>query len=265
MGKMKKFEVLNLICKDCELTAKEKLVAQYFVYKSNKAGACYPCVDVIAEQCSVSRRTVQRATKKLAEKEYILIEKRFKFGRQTSNLYSFNILLLEERRRNEELDRQATNDMEEQETCNEEIEMEVVEFEELFNIEQDEEIIESDTQVEEIDLDELIESVEGEDWVLSGLEQDVNEHVKATKLEEYDSLVSDNLERSTAGQILFYSVTRMLILSIFRMYSLGKSDCNIISVEKIFLHIGKAKEDNDDIIDMISRASSNIMGAFFPP
>ena len=93
---MKKFEMLNIICQDCDLTAKEKLVAQYFVYKSNKSGACYPCVSVIAEQCSVSRRTVQRATKKLAEKGYIIIEKRFKCGgKQTSNFYSFNILLLE--------------------------------------------------------------------------------------------------------------------------------------------------------------------------
>lgn len=84
---MKKFQMLNIICDSCELTAKEKLVAQYFVYKSNQAGVCYPSVNTIAKQCGASERTIQRATKKLQQKGYIVINKRSINGKQTSNEY----------------------------------------------------------------------------------------------------------------------------------------------------------------------------------
>jgi DNA-binding MarR family transcriptional regulator len=87
---MQKFKMLNLICENCTLTSKEKLVAQYFIYKSNKTGECYPSVETISKHCGVSQRTVQRATKKLQEKNYIFIEKRYYKGRQSSNQYSLN-------------------------------------------------------------------------------------------------------------------------------------------------------------------------------
>ncbi|BCJ98422.1 helix-turn-helix domain-containing protein [Anaerocolumna chitinilytica] len=87
---MKKFKMLNLICESCTLTSKEKLVAQYFVYKSNQSGECYPSVNTIAKHCGVSDRTVQRATKKLQEKNFITIEKRIYRGRQSSNEYKLN-------------------------------------------------------------------------------------------------------------------------------------------------------------------------------
>lgn len=87
---MQKFKMLNLICENCTLTSKEKLVAQYFVYKSNKTGECYPSVETISKHCGVSQRTVQRATKKLQEKNYIFIDKRYYKGRQSSNQYSLN-------------------------------------------------------------------------------------------------------------------------------------------------------------------------------
>jgi DNA-binding transcriptional regulator YhcF (GntR family) len=87
---MQKFKMLNLICESCTLTSKEKLVAQYFVYKSNKTGECYPSVETISKHCGVSQRTVQRATKKLQEKNYIFIDKRYYKGRQSSNQYSLN-------------------------------------------------------------------------------------------------------------------------------------------------------------------------------
>ncbi len=95
---VKKFKMLNLICESCTLTSKEKLVAQYFVYKSNKTGECYPSVETIARHCGVSERTVQRATKKLQEKDYITIEKRYYKGRQSSNEYRLNTMLIEESR-----------------------------------------------------------------------------------------------------------------------------------------------------------------------
>lgn len=84
---LKKFEILNTIYENCSLSAKEILVAQYFVYKSNTQGRCYPSVHTIAEECCVSERTVQRATKKLQEKGYISIHKRMLNGKQSSNEY----------------------------------------------------------------------------------------------------------------------------------------------------------------------------------
>ncbi|WOO35797.1 helix-turn-helix domain-containing protein [Anaerocolumna sp. AGMB13020] len=87
---MKKFKILNLICENCDLSSKEKLVAQYFVYKSNKSGECYPSVETISKHCGVSVRTVQRATKKLQEKNFITIDKRYYKGRQSSNQYTLN-------------------------------------------------------------------------------------------------------------------------------------------------------------------------------
>ncbi len=92
---MKKFKMLNLICESCTLTSKEKLVAQYFIYKSNKKGECYPSVETIANHCGVSERTVQRATKKLQEKDYISIEIRYCKGRQSSNEYKLNTMLID--------------------------------------------------------------------------------------------------------------------------------------------------------------------------
>jgi DNA-binding transcriptional regulator YhcF (GntR family) len=87
---MKKFKMLNLICDNCALSSKEKLVAQYFIYKSNKSGECYPSVETISKHCGVSVRTVQRATKKLQERNYITIDKRYYKGRQSSNQYTLN-------------------------------------------------------------------------------------------------------------------------------------------------------------------------------
>lgn len=101
---MKKFKMLNLICDSCELTSKEKLVAHYFIYKSNKKGECYPAVSTIASKCGVSERTIQRATKKLQEEGFITIVKRFFEGKQTSNEYKLNTLLIDGLERNNDIE-----------------------------------------------------------------------------------------------------------------------------------------------------------------
>ena len=107
---MKKFKMLNLICESCTLSSKEKLVAHYFVYKSNRSGECYPAVDTIAKHCGVSDRTVQRATKKLQEQDFIIIEKRYFKGRQSSNEYKLNTLLMDvERAENQQKESVDTN------------------------------------------------------------------------------------------------------------------------------------------------------------
>lgn len=84
----------------------------------------------IAQECSVSCRTVQRATKKIVEKNYIIKEECFEYGKQKSNLYSFNTLLLLEMQNAKE---------EESSTSVQDIKMEVIEFSELLEVPQENE------------------------------------------------------------------------------------------------------------------------------
>lgn len=248
MGIMKKFEMLNVICKDCELTAKEKLVAQYFVYKSNQAGACYPCVDKIAEHCSVSRRTVQRATKKLAEKEYIIKEKRFKLGRQTSNLYSFNTLLLVEMQREKEYG-------EEREIHIQNEQMEVVEFEELLQIKE----IDCETvSKEEILEEQYEEALDLDDLAASSMESDLtweNDFVMP-----FVDELAEVPDEETKQKTIYYSVLMKVFYSMCACS--GKAEARsvaMIVVDKVIC---------GNVVYLMrwkNRASIKIMGAFFPP
>lgn len=110
---MKKFELLNIITESCELSMKEKMVAHYFIYKSNRNGICYPSVETISKACGASERTIQRATRKLQEKGFIIITKRYANGKQTSNEYKINSLLIEEYNRNTEIETKEPEAMEE--------------------------------------------------------------------------------------------------------------------------------------------------------
>lgn len=249
---MKKFEMLNIICKDCDLTAKEKLVAQYFVYKSNKLGSCYPCVATIAEECGVSRRTVQRATKKLEEREYILIEERFKFGKQASNLYTFNTLLLTERQRVKEEREQESIQQEKADS----IVMEVIEFEELLrnaNAEIANEVYQEEVEDGEgIDLDELIESGYQEDVYTEEVWEEVpfqeqENVVEKTTISEATKCVQQEQARKNS----FFSI--MLCISILLGQDIGAGTKKI---EVMYLLI---------VVNCNFRASRKIMGAFFPP
>lgn len=255
---MKKFEMLNIITRDCELTAKEKLVAQYFVYKSNKSGACYPSVDKIAEDCSVSRRTVQRATKKLAEKEYIIKEKRFKFNKQTSNLYSFNILLLEQMQREKKFVQEEDN--QEGKADSTVLAMEVIELEELFNMENTYATIEEDQEVLEdkeqgvIDLDDLIMSGRQEEYSIEFVQEEVP-FKEPDVLEEKEEATLEAAKTVQQGsRNLFFSVS----LLVWFICILEERD------------IKPGKEELEVTFTLIMEnyncgASKNIMGAFFPP
>jgi len=245
---MKKFEMLNIITKDCELTAKEKLVAQYFVYKSNKEGACYPCVDKIAEECSVSRRTVQRATSKLVEKEYIIKEKRFKFGKQTSNLYSFNTLLL--------LEKEEDNSNFEQN-----MEIEVIELSALLEGQQDEfELVDEYPEVfipeeeEGIDLDELVassmEDTNEDEYVASMLADSILHNDEFSK--EPGSLEPEEKDRKQ-GEISFSVIMYAVV------FVIGKIRTNYGTREKL-MQVTLATIEQQQCM-----ASKKIMGAFFPP
>lgn len=250
MGKMKKFEMLNVICKDCELTAKEKLVAQYFVYKSNKAGACYPCVATIAEECCISRRTVQRATKKLAEKSYIIIEKRFKFGKQTSNLYSFNILLIEEIEREKE--KAVESAMEPT--------MEVVDFEELLAIQEQETIVDEET--EEIDLDDLVaanDSVWEDAYENKEVESRKEISSESGAEEQKNVKMVENQavgRRSSKGTVCFPVAVNVLN----HMVKCCEMRRELYS--SFMLH---GIEEEELMSEGYNEASNNVMGAFFPP
>lgn len=248
---MKKFEMLNIICKDCELTAKEKLVAQYFVYKSNQKGACYPCVATIAMECSVSRRTVQRATKKLVEKEYIVKEERFKFGKQTSNIYTFNTLLLAEMQRVKDGCEQESR----QEEKADSFVMEVIEFEELLrtaNTETANEVYQEEVEDGEgIDLDDLIASGYQEDVYTEEVWEEVpfQEENVLEKVAELE--VTECVQQKQASKNSFFSI--MLCIYIL----LGQDiEAGAIELEVKYLLI---------IVNCNCRASRKIMGAFFPP
>ena len=284
---MKKFEMLNIIAKDCELTAKEKLVAQYFVYKSNKAGACYPCVDKIAEQCSVSRRTVQRATKKLCEKGYILIEKRFKFGKQTSNLYSFNILLLEEIERIQEEEKTEDKAIEP--------EMEVIDFEELLfqeqEVDQDNQMVQNKTvepemevidfdeirihetdarhghEFEEIDLDDLVADSVNDDYVWEEVYDNPFEDIQdvekqrihsESEVEQLNNI--DKLEMQTANQeSICVSVTINVLNYVIKC-------CEMEGEQYSGFMLNSIESEKEELqLESSNEASNNIMGAFFPP
>lgn len=251
---MKKFEMLNLICKDCELTAKEKLVAQYFVYKSNSTGACYPCVATIAEECGVSRRTVQRATKKLCEIGYIIIEKRFKFGRQESNLYSFNTLLLSEIQHEKEVEQDKVDSISIQE------EMEIIEFEELLQRKEADNECDVFSEEgyqdaeEEIDLDILVASSDDEDFVW----EEAYDAPEEQEIEE-----TENVQGEQEQQRMFsFSVTMQVISFICTLAEIWITEQIVVY---IVFRYDLVNVNSGFLVYQENGASIKIMGAFFPP
>lgn len=258
--KMKKFEMLNIICSNnSELTAKEKLVAHYFVYKSNRSGACYPAVQTIAEQCGVSRRTIQRATKKLQERGYINIEKRYNMGKQTSNLYAFNILLLEEIKREKETVREEEEQQEEKVSGD----MESIEFDELFQKEDNQVSVE-----QEIDLDEMAAmSVEEtqEEW----MEADAVPFEETEKSEIHSSQIRQQKPtqgHSHAEEIKNTSVKVFVPVSQVKHFLQYRTRI-VHFIRKSFRSCHRRRQrklypaDRQTAIE----ASIMVMGAFFPP
>lgn len=249
---MKKFEMLNIICSNnSELTAKEKLVAHYFVYKSNRSGACYPAVQTIAEQCGVSRRTIQRATKKLQERGYINIEKRYNMGKQTSNLYAFNILLLEEIKREKE----AVREEEEQE---EKVsgKMESIELDELFQKEDNQVNVEQG-----IDLDEM--AAMSEEWMeADDIPFEEPEELHSAQEIEQNTVQSTSHVKAIKNVCVKSSVSVSLVkhflrhkIRIVRLINRTFQSCHRKGQRK--LHpVGQ---------QTATAASITVMGAFFPP
>lgn len=82
-----------------DLTALARVVMQYLMDHTNKAGECISSVPTIAKKCNVSERSVQRKITELVEKGFVEKYSQY-FGNQyqTSNLYVVNVapLALEE-------------------------------------------------------------------------------------------------------------------------------------------------------------------------
>ncbi len=254
---MKKFEMLNIICNNCELTAKEKLVAHYFVYKSNRSGACYPAVQTIAEQCGVSRRTIQRATKKLQERGYINIEKRYNMGKQTSNLYAFNILLLEEIKREKETVREEEEQQEEKVSGD----MESIEFDELFQKEDNQVSVE-----QEIDLDEMAAmSVEEtqEEW----MEADAVPFEEPEELHSGQENQKNSVQSHSRAQVIKNVCAKSSIPVSLVKHFLQHKIRIVRFIRKSFRSCHRRRQRKIYLADQqtVIEASIMVMGAFFPP
>jgi DNA-binding MarR family transcriptional regulator len=65
------FRAHNQIFK-LNLSAAEKLVLLYLYRMHNNNDQCFPSYETIAQSCSITRRTVIRSVKTLADKKYLV-------------------------------------------------------------------------------------------------------------------------------------------------------------------------------------------------
>ncbi len=108
---------------DPGLGAKSKLIYAYLCRCANAAGECFPSVKNIAENCGVSKRTVQRAVKELEGFGALTVEERYLrcagSRRRSSNLYRIPVRLPEKA---DETEEEASADEAQNEKENETIE-----------------------------------------------------------------------------------------------------------------------------------------------
>lgn len=83
---------------DSEISSICKLVAiALYSHQNRETGLCYPSVRTLAEECSSSPTTIQKALKELKDRGFIEWEqKRIKFRREKSNHYKLLFVELEE-------------------------------------------------------------------------------------------------------------------------------------------------------------------------
>lgn len=76
---------------DLQLSPIPKLVLLKLTDNANDSGCCFPSICLVARQCCVGERTVQRAIAELVSLGHVKVEKRFREdGSQTSNRYYLN-------------------------------------------------------------------------------------------------------------------------------------------------------------------------------
>lgn len=86
-----KYQSIQNIFLDPDLTPAAKIVAVFLCHRSTASGYCYPAVQTIADACSLSKRTIQRQLKQLEIKGYLGIMERYLFGEQLTNGYYLTI------------------------------------------------------------------------------------------------------------------------------------------------------------------------------
>jgi len=69
---LKRFGVVNqIVLKDPELSIQAKGLYSLLSTYANTNRMCYPSVNTLADNCNMSRSTIERLIKELKEKEYI--------------------------------------------------------------------------------------------------------------------------------------------------------------------------------------------------
>ena len=81
------FQAMAWAVKQKMQTNQKFLLIMLANYASNDEGDCYPSVDTLAKDTGLSRTSVQKCLKILAEKGFLEIKTRWENGRQLSNLY----------------------------------------------------------------------------------------------------------------------------------------------------------------------------------
>ncbi len=85
---MNKGEIINLVYKS-DLSKRAMLVILYLVNRADSNMTCFPSVTRIAQDCSISTRTVQRAINDLIDAGFLKRESRFhKKGGQRSSYFT---------------------------------------------------------------------------------------------------------------------------------------------------------------------------------
>lgn len=85
---MNKGEIINLVYKS-DLSKRAMLVILYLINRADYNMTCFPSVKRIAQDCSISPRTVQRALNDIIDAGFLKRESRFhEKGGQRSNYYT---------------------------------------------------------------------------------------------------------------------------------------------------------------------------------
>ena len=88
---MNKGEIINRVYM-ANLSKRAMLVILYLINRADKKMTCFPSINRIAIDCSVSERTVQRALNDLEESGFLSRESRYhEMGGQRSNVFHIKI------------------------------------------------------------------------------------------------------------------------------------------------------------------------------
>ena len=88
---MNKSEIINRVYM-ANLSKRAMLVILYLINRADKKMTCFPSINRIAIDCSISERTVQRALNDLEESGFLSRESRYhEMGGQRSNIFQIKV------------------------------------------------------------------------------------------------------------------------------------------------------------------------------